>query len=354
MVASNNATTTVVGLFDDHATAEKVVRALQSAGFDRDDIGLTTRQQDESGEYVYDKDQVPNPHAGDTEAPEGAGAGATAGTVLGGLGGLLAGLGLLAVPGIGVIAAAGPLGVALTTAAGAGIGAASGGLIGGLVGLGIPEEHAHYYAEGIRRGGTLVTVGATDANYASAVEVMRNHGAADINQRGAYYKSQGFEKFESGDMSTYDESKFERFDKSHVETDRKQFSEAEAGGKLPVIEEEVTIGKEKVKTGGVRIYNRVIETPVSEQVNLRSEHVEVERRPVDRAVTGDDMKAFKDGEVTLTETAERAVVNKEARVTEEVVVGKDVDVQTETVTETARGTEVEVERIEGETTTTKR
>ena len=354
MVANNTNETTVVGLFDDRADAEKVVRALQDAGFDRDDIGLTTRHQKDTGEYSYDKGDVPNPHAGDTEAPEGAGAGATAGTVLGGLGGLLAGLGLLAVPGIGWIAAAGPLGVALTTAAGAGIGAASGGLIGALVGLGIPEEHAHYYAEGIKRGGTLVTVGASEANYASAVEIMRDNGAVDINQRGAYYKSQGFDKFEHNDIHThedvhagrsnYDSSAHDRYTREHVDADRKGFAEAKAGGKLQEVEEQVHIGKEKVNTGGVRIYKRVTEKPVHQDVELREEHVDVQRRKVDRPADV-DADAFKEGEVTLTETAERAVVSKDARVKEEVVVGKDVEVHTEGVDETVRETDIEVERV---------
>ena len=98
--------------------------------------------------------------------------------------GLLIGIGALAVPGIGPVLAAGPLAGALGTAlAGAGIGAAAGGLVGALAGLGVPEEHAEYYAEGVRRGGTLVSVQTDDVNADAAAEAMRAAGALDVEAR---------------------------------------------------------------------------------------------------------------------------------------------------------------------------
>src|SRR5947207_11774476 len=100
--------------------------------------------------------------------------GAGVGAVVGGLGGLLLGLGALAIPGIGPIIAAGPLVAAL---GGAAAGAAVGGLIGALTKMGVPEEEAHIYAEGVRRGGTLVTVTADDANTDTIVSVLNGHGA---------------------------------------------------------------------------------------------------------------------------------------------------------------------------------
>src|SRR3982751_6408840 len=104
--------------------------------------------------------------------------------------GLVAGAAALTIPGIGPFIAAGPIAAAL---AGAGIGAAAGGAIGALVHLGVPEEEAHYYAEGVRRGGTLITVNAsTDEMATCAAMVMKNHGAADIEQRAAQWKQQGW------------------------------------------------------------------------------------------------------------------------------------------------------------------
>ncbi|MEP7190838.1 MAG: general stress protein, partial [Roseiflexaceae bacterium] len=146
---------TVVGLFDTAAEAQSVVQELVNSGFQHNDISLVAN--DAKGEYA---NYHPSDTAGSSTA-EGAGAGAVGGGVLGGVLGLLVGVGALAIPGIGPVLAAGPLAAALgaagaSTLVGAGIGAAAGGIIGALVGAGIPEEDAGFYAEGVRRGGTLV------------------------------------------------------------------------------------------------------------------------------------------------------------------------------------------------------
>jgi len=115
------------------------------------------------------------------QTTEAAGTGAVGGGILGGLAGLLVGLGALTIPGIGPVLAAGPLAAALgTTLAGAGIGAAAGGLVGALVGIGVPEEEAEYYAEGVRRGGVLVSVHASDATADDATSALRSSGALDV------------------------------------------------------------------------------------------------------------------------------------------------------------------------------
>jgi uncharacterized protein (TIGR02271 family) len=115
-----------------------------------------------------------------------------------------------------------------------------------------------------------------------------------------------------------------------------------------VIEEEVQVGKRTVSRGGVRVYSRVTEKPVEEQVQLRKEQVSVERRPVNRPVSGTDREAFKEGTIEMTETSEEAVVSKQARVVEEVVVRKDAQERTETVRDTVRRTDVEVEKLGAE------
>jgi len=114
---------------------------------------------------------------------------------------------------------------------------------------------------------------------------------------------------------------------------------------LPVIEEELAVGKRKVQTGAYRVYTRSTSTPVTEDVTLREEHASIERRPVDRAATDADRKeAF----VEVKETDETPVIQKTARVVEEVVVGKESSQRTETIHDTLRGTEVEVERVDGD------
>jgi uncharacterized protein (TIGR02271 family) len=111
-----------------------------------------------------------------------------------------------------------------------------------------------------------------------------------------------------------------------------------------VVEEELQVGKREVERGGVRVESRVEEKPVTEQVQLREERVHVERHPVDRPVTDAD-KAFREGTLEVTERAEEPVVAKTARVVEEVVVGKQVEEHTETVRDTVRRTDVDVQEV---------
>jgi uncharacterized protein (TIGR02271 family) len=115
--------------------------------------------------------------------------------------------------------------------------------------------------------------------------------------------------------------------------------------RIPVVEEELQVGKRQVQRGGVRVYQRVRETPVNESVQLREEHVHVERHPVDQPATSADLDAIKEGAIELRETAEEAVVSKTARVVEEVVVGKEVTEQTKDINDTVRRTDVEVEQL---------
>jgi uncharacterized protein (TIGR02271 family) len=114
---------------------------------------------------------------------------------------------------------------------------------------------------------------------------------------------------------------------------------------IPVVQEDLQVGKREVQRGGVRVFSRVVETPVNESVNLREEHVNVERRPVDKPVSPSDASAFKEQSIEMRETAEEAVVQKTARVVEEVVVGKEVSQRQENIQDTVRRTEVEVENL---------
>jgi len=116
---------------------------------------------------------------------------------------------------------------------------------------------------------------------------------------------------------------------------------------IPVVEEEIHVGKREVETGGVRVTANVEEVPVQEQVNLREEHVEVTRQPVNRPASESDFAAGNIGSVEIREHAEEAVVSKEARVVEEVQIHKEVAQRTETVQDTVRRTDVDVEETGG-------
>jgi stress response protein YsnF len=117
---------------------------------------------------------------------------------------------------------------------------------------------------------------------------------------------------------------------------------------IPIIEENLQVGKREVETGGARLRSRIIEKPVEEHLRLRQEHVWIERNPVNRPASEADIQGFREGEIEMTEHAEVPVVNKEARVVEEIRMGMEVEERDETVRGTVRRTDVDVERLEGD------
>lgn len=116
---------------------------------------------------------------------------------------------------------------------------------------------------------------------------------------------------------------------------------------IPVVQEQLKVGKREVQRGGVRVYSRIVETPVNESIGLREEHVNVERRPVNEPISGSDTTAFKEQSIEMRETAEEAVVQKSARVVEEVMINKEVTQREQQIHDTVRHTEVEVEQLAG-------
>ena len=185
------ATKTITRMYDDYAVAEQVVRDLEAAGIPHDDISLVAR--DRRGA----EDDTAATHRTDT-ADSNAGSGAGIGAVVGGGAGLLAGLGILAIPGVGPLVAAGWL---ATTLAGAVVGAGAGGIVGALTNAGVDERDAHVYAEGLRRGGALVTVRSDEANLSRAEDAMRAHRHVDPVARRAEYESVGWTGYH-GDADT--------------------------------------------------------------------------------------------------------------------------------------------------------
>lgn len=202
---------TIAHLYDTYTSAQSVVTELESAGFSHDQVSIVANQGSSSttatgantmgttggttgtmtGTGAVGQSVASEP------AATGAGTGASVGTLLGGGAGLLAGIGALAIPGVGPVVAAGWL---IATLTGAGAGAAAGGLLGSLTGAGVSEDNANVYAEGVRRGSTLVTVRAEDVQATQAETIMQRYHPVDISQRGADYRS-------TGDWSRFDETR---------------------------------------------------------------------------------------------------------------------------------------------------
>ena len=194
------------------------------------------------------------------------------------------------------------------------------GIWSSLKNIFVADDDRHAYGEGIRRGGYLLSADVAEGHADEAVRILDGGNSVDLDQRTADWRGSGW----TG-----------RFAATGTGTEEV----------IPVVEEELRVGKREVERGGARVRSYVREIPVNEQVSLREEHVNVERRPVDRALGADELTgdAFRERTVEMTETAEEAVIGKTARVVEEVVVSKTADTRTETVSDTVRRTEVEVE-----------
>jgi uncharacterized protein (TIGR02271 family) len=247
-----------------------------------------------------------------------------------------------------------------------------------------PDEDRATYAEGLRRGGYLVTVSnIPDQYYDQALDILDDEGSVDVDSRADQWRSEGWtgaSSYASGSSSSstgygtggtmgmgtaaagagltgtersYDSdttaSSFASGTTSTASTDRAYAGTSDAtlrGDRdtevIPVVEENLRIGKRDVNLGRVRVRSYVVEQPVQEQVNLREERVTIERRPVDRPLTGTE-NVFTDKVIEAEEHVEEAVVAKEARVKEEIAVRKEAEEHVETVSDTVRRTEVEVE-----------
>jgi len=165
--------TAVFGIFETRTAAERGIDNLLAAGFRADDISVLAPNPDATRELATEKN---------TKAPEGATTGAATGGVVGGTLGLLAGIGALAIPGVGPLIAAGPIMGAL---AGLGVGAATGGVIGALVGMGIPEYEAKRYEGRVKNGGILVSAHCDNSDWVSkAKDILKQSGAEDISSAG--------------------------------------------------------------------------------------------------------------------------------------------------------------------------
>src|ERR1700733_359183 len=178
-------TVTISRLYDNYADAQRAVQGLENAGVPHSDISIVANNSDNwyNGGKRVDRDGD-----GVDDRAEGAGKGAGIGAGVGGAAGLLAGLGLLAIPGLGPVVAAGWL---AATAVGAAAGAATGGILGALTGAGVAKDAAPLYAEGVRRGGTLVTARVADADR-SRLETILNQSSIDLRDRSSAWQKSGW------------------------------------------------------------------------------------------------------------------------------------------------------------------
>ena len=168
-----NKNTAVYGIYPSASSAEAAVDQLIAAGFSNSDVSVLMADAESTRDFAHEKA---------TKAPEGTTTGVTAGGVVGGTLGLLAGMGALAIPGVGPLIAAGPIMAGL---AGLGVGGAVGGLVGGLVGLGIPEYEAKRYEGRVKDGGVLLSVHcATSDEIKRAKDYLKASGAEDISSSG--------------------------------------------------------------------------------------------------------------------------------------------------------------------------
>jgi uncharacterized protein (TIGR02271 family) len=222
------------------------------------------------------------------------------------------------------------------------------GFFGALAEFFMPDEDRYSYAEGLSRGGYLVAVSnLAGSQYDQALDILDDEGSIDLNEREESWRSEGWTGYQAGTSEalgygagtastttgTTGSAGFASDNTLSARTDDEV---------IPVIDERLVVGKRDVNLGRVRVRSYVREEGVSADVNLHEERVSIDRRSVDRPVSAADA-AFQDRTIEAEEHAEQAVVGKEARVTEEISLRKDVSDRQETINDTVRKTEVEIE-----------
>jgi len=235
-----------------------------------------------------------------------------------------------------------------------------------LKSLFVPDEDRQTYAEGLRRGSYLLTAQVPAGLEDQVYDVLEDSGAVDLDTRTSEWQASGWKGYgtegvaggtaysESGIATTGTGTAFAATDQRATtarsgaalagSTGARDVTEGEESVQL--MEEQLRVGKREVGRGSVRVRSYVVEQPVEEQVDLRQERVTIERRPVNREIAPGEA-AFQERTIEAVERGEEAVVSKTARVTEEIGIRKDVERETETVRDTVRRTEVEVEDDRG-------
>lgn len=184
-----------------------------------------------------------------------------------------------------------------------------------LKALNLPAKDLQILSDGLKSGGTLIVVRASEALADKVERVFEHQDAEQIDERAATTQPQMTAAAVSGDTM------------------------------IPVVEEELVVGKQRVDRGGVRVFTHMVETPVEEKVVLREEHATLERHAVNRPISEAEMSAIQNQSIEIREMGEEAVIGKTARVVEEVRVGKESTERTQQIKDTVRKTQVEVDQI---------
>jgi uncharacterized protein (TIGR02271 family) len=226
------------------------------------------------------------------------------------------------------------------------------GFIASLRNLFMPEEDRNAYATGIQHGGVLVSAEIDDATVDRAYDILDRDGAVNLDEQQSEWEKSSVgtttgAALQPGGMTPSNSSigaPLPPTPMTEASSGRATVANTDVGDQvIPIVEERLRVGKRDVERGRVRVRSYIVETPVEEQVNLRSEHVQLERRPVDRELTTTDAELFRERTIEATETSEEAVIAKDVRVKEELILRKGVVDNVETVRDTVRRTEVEVE-----------
>jgi len=222
------------------------------------------------------------------------------------------------------------------------------------------DDEVSKYSSVARRG-AMVTVHADSPQQAErARDILDQCGAVDVDERHQQYQT-GWTGMAAGQSPASQSTGMSSQDTSSATpmgatAGAQNLNRQDVTGRgadatdraIPIIEEHLQVGKREVETGGARIRSRIVEKPVEEHLRLRQEHVWIERNPVNRPASEADIQGFREGQIEMTEHAEVPVVNKEARVVEEIRMGKEVEERDETVRGTVRRTDVDVERLGGD------
>lgn len=201
------------------------------------------------------------------------------------------------------------------------------------------HDDAKHYSEVARRG-SIVTVHAQSNDEAQrAAQILDQYGAVDIDERANQYR--GSYGSTATDATAYGST---TTDATAYDATAARSTTDDTTASIPIIEEQLNVGKREVETGRVRLRSRIVERPVEQTLRLREERVYVERNAVNRPATEADFAAFKEGTIEVTEHAEVPIASKEARVVEEVRLDKDVEERIETVRDTVRRTDVEIDQ----------
>lgn len=222
-----------------------------------------------------------------------------------------------------------------------------GGFMEGLRNFFLGEDR-DYYEEASRRGHSVLTVTSSEARVDRACDILSRHNPVDLDKRAEEWRKSGWSGAGYGHLTTAGEPMGatgapRETGKTRETGTTRPTGKAGEEESIPVVEEQLHVGKQREVRGGVRIYSRVTETPVEQDVTLREETVDVQRRKADRPASAGDIR---EQTVEMTEMREEPVVRKEARVVEEVVLRKDVKERKQTVKDKVRKTEVEVQDLD--------